>query len=182
MKLERISSNKIKYSISFDELTERGILVNDLDSPVWNHLFDEMLELADEAYDVGGSEMLSIEIYSLSVHEMVLILTLGEEDEATSGRDWFDEDNPLQEDVYWFQSIEEVIALARFLKNVGQIAETSLYCFEERYYLLVEPGAKMAPFFLEYGERARISPFMVREYGLAVFENGALHRILEHFR
>lgn len=85
MKLERISSNKIKYSITFEELSERGIMENDLDSPIWNHLFEEMLELADQAYHVGESDMLTIEIYSFNVQELVFILTVGEADDADPG-------------------------------------------------------------------------------------------------
>ncbi|AEH53636.1 MULTISPECIES: adaptor protein MecA [Heyndrickxia] len=180
MKLERISSNKIKYSITFEELSERGIMENDLDSPIWNHLFEEMLELADQAYHVGESDMLTIEIYSFNVQELVFILTVGEADDADPG-EWADPENLEQEEAYFFPSIEEMIALAGFLNQIGRISACSLYIFEDQYYLLQKPETQNASLILEYGERAQISPFMVREYGIAVFEQNALAELLKHF-
>lgn len=106
MKLERISSNKIKYSITFEELSERGIMENDLDSPIWNHLFEEMLELADQAYHVGESDMLTIEIYSFNVQELVFILTVGEVDDADPG-EWADPETLEQEEAYFFHRLRK---------------------------------------------------------------------------
>ncbi|WP_018660457.1 adaptor protein MecA [Heyndrickxia acidiproducens] len=181
MKLERLSSNKIKYSISFDELTERGIGEENLDSSIWNLLFDEMLELANQTYNVEGSDTLSIEIYSFNSHEIILILTLGDAEDGLAP-EALEESRVSTDTVYSFQSIEDVISLAAFLKNTGRLPDSCLYQFEQQFLLLLaEEAEHCLPLFLEYGDRSALSPYMIREYGTAIFEGHALENLLSYF-
>lgn len=78
MKLERISQNKIKYSITFEELLDKGLHEEEFESFIWYELFDEMVEIAKQKYQCDIPDTISIEIFSLNSSEIVLILTMDE--------------------------------------------------------------------------------------------------------
>ena len=84
MKLERISANKIKYSITFEELTNKGFLQDEIlkESFLWDVLFDEMLDEAGRIFELNHFGAVSVEIFSLTSKELVLILTIEEDDES----------------------------------------------------------------------------------------------------
>ncbi|KHD85793.1 adaptor protein MecA [Heyndrickxia ginsengihumi] len=181
MKLERLSSNKIKYSISFEELSEHGIFENDFDAINWDDLFDEMLDLANEEYHLESSDTLSIEIYSFNVKEIVLILTLFDVTEPLNEDDDFQyEPIRMSNDVYCFENIEDVISLAIQLNNLNKICNSKLYEFENYYYVIVEYTPYSALFY-EFSEKATISEAMIEEYGIPIFEDHAFDEILLYF-
>jgi adapter protein MecA 1/2 len=100
MRVERISKDKIKIFLTYDDLRDRGIKKEDLwnDVPRVHDLFNEIME---EAYEQVGFQLtgpLTIEIFALPAQGMVVVVT--------SGRDILADDN--NEDLYSLEvTIEE---------------------------------------------------------------------------
>jgi len=188
MKLERISMNKIKYSITFEELSGRGFIQEEMldESFVWDELFDEMLDEASKEYQLETYDAVSIEIFSLTSKELVLILTLDEEDIV-------DENEPKLEDcidqkclLFRFDDIEGGILLAKALQNLslGDVM-SSLYYFKKGYYLLLDQSCikndGLMSLCEEYGVLSTVSPFYIIEYGKLIVKDEAIETLQKYF-
>ena len=73
MKLERLSSNTVKFSISIAELETKGILEDDQwkDSLVWHDFFEELMDEMYNEYGIDLESTVTVEINSLNSNEMV---------------------------------------------------------------------------------------------------------------
>jgi len=181
MKLERLSQNKLKYSITFEELVKKGFLEEGLESFIWHDLFDEMVEVAKEEYHFEMTDSISIEIFSLNPKEIVLILTM---DEIT---DVVEEDtannHTNQYGIYCFESIEDVILLSLCVENLKLNIDSKLLQFENQYYLIIHSNDLQSLTFLceEYGTQTNISAEFLEEYGLPIISQYALDVIASYF-
>lgn len=120
MRLERLTYNKIKIFLTFDDLTDRGLTKEDIwkDSLKWQQLFHDMLEEASNefGFEIHGS--VAVEVFSLHAQGMVMIVTMEEQDEdEESLGDGFIEMQVTavdgNEDVLFeFENIEDIIQLA----------------------------------------------------------------------
>ena len=79
MKMERLSHDKIRIFLTFDDLSERGIQKEDMwqEIPKVHELFKEMMEQAynELGFDVTGP--LAVEVFALPAQGMVVIVTKG---------------------------------------------------------------------------------------------------------
>src|SRR4051812_32760948 len=85
MKIERLSHDKIRIFLTFDDLTERGIQKEDIwrEIPKVHDLFSEMM---DQAYNEVGFEAvgpLAVEVFALPAQGMIVIITRGNYDSYT---------------------------------------------------------------------------------------------------
>ncbi|WP_158598296.1 adaptor protein MecA [Falsibacillus albus] len=197
MKLERLSTNKIKFSITFDELSDKGFLQDELwkESLIWHELFDEMLEEAKNVYDLEMAGAVSVEIYSLTSKEIVLILTLDALDEDYY-EEWSEEDDEYEDEedaeidedsavTYIFKSIDAVVLLAQRLSS-SPAFNSSLYCVENDYYLIFEKINdssldRIEALSEEYGSLANRTMHYVMEYGKLLIQNQAIQILNTHF-
>lgn len=188
MKLERLSPNKIKYSISFEELMGKGFFHEEMleGSFIWDELFDEMLDEAGRQYELEASGTVSIEIFSLTSKELVLILTLDEEEPRAEGRSLestLAEDNTGQR-AFSFQSIEEVIALARRLRGPRAASDGgALYVYDNQYVMLFSDRISIGAIGLceEYGSKCEETPAFIEEYGEKLIESNSIEILNRHF-
>ncbi|MBS4173303.1 adaptor protein MecA [Bacillus sp. FJAT-49736] len=183
MKLERLSQNKIKYSISFEELVKKGFLEEGLESFIWHDLFDEMVEIAKEEYHFEISDSISIEIFSLNPKEIVLILTIDEISEEVTKDDNFGYNKINGKIIYCFESIEDVILLSLSVHNLQVMVDSKLLQFENQYYLIVDSeNPKSIPvLYEEYGTVPNLSLEFLEEYGTPIIEKNALEVITDYF-
>ncbi|MFD1707113.1 adaptor protein MecA [Siminovitchia sediminis] len=187
MKLERISSNKIKYSITFDELTKKGFLQEEIlkDSFIWDVLFDEMLDEASRIYEFNDIGAVSIEIFSLTSKELVLILTL--EEENLYEEHVQDPEIELHEDIlYKFEDFEYIIWLAKRFQTLNiPYGESSLYALDDCYYVKIATEAGFRDpiecLCSEYGEYSEVSEAYLNEYGARIIDEGVFPFIYYHF-
>lgn len=192
VKLERIAPNQIKYIISFEELTYKGFSEEELleESFVWDTLFDEMLDEASRMFQLESTGAVSIEIYSLTAKELVLILTIDEDevDELFSSDEMTLKVNldPIYLTVA-FADIEDCITLVNELENL-QFNEliSTLYILEEVYYLLIEkstePNESLLAITEEFGEISTITSAFLDDYGKMIIENNAINILNHYFR
>ncbi|WP_079509582.1 genetic competence negative regulator [Mesobacillus jeotgali] len=192
MRLERLTSNKIKIFLTIDDLYDRGLTKEDIwkDSLKWHQLFHDMLEEASEEFDLDIIGSVAVEIFSLHAQGMVMIITMIEQDED---EEQF-EDGIIEmqvtvdgsEDIlFQFENIEDVIQLAKRLMNAG-ITGGSLHFMNGHYYLLMngilpEDAEKTVSLLAEYGVPSILSIHRLLEYGNEIMEERAVETLVHHF-
>ncbi|MCJ7839438.1 adaptor protein MecA [Lederbergia sp. NSJ-179] len=190
MRLERIALNQIKYSISIDELTIKGFTEEEMlkEPLVWDALFDEMLDEASRIYNLETCEAMSVEIYSMNHNELVLILTLDEEDLIDPKIGIHAPAIILEQDflIFSFDNIEDCIFLAKRLIEVERFHSIgSLYALKDRYYLVMMKGGMKQEAILalgeEYGERSTVTWAYLEEYGTLIIDKTAIQTLNAHF-
>ncbi|MBS4176542.1 adaptor protein MecA [Lederbergia citrea] len=190
MKLERISQNQIKYSISFEELSYKGFIQDDLlkESFIWDALFDEMLDEASRMYELEDCGAVSIEIFSLTSKELVLILTLDEEDMIEPSSE--DVKKPVKAEseniIVMAADIDHIIMLVKYLIQIKhENILSSLYVLNSNYYLTIEKNGfnQNALYGLceEYGTIDPISLELLEDYGKPLIEKNALQTLHHYF-
>ena len=82
MKLERLTNNKIKIFLTFDDLFDRGITIEDIkaNSLKVHKLFQEMVEEACEEMNFKMSGSIAVEIFSLQAQGLIIVALRERED------------------------------------------------------------------------------------------------------
>ncbi|MCM3586476.1 genetic competence negative regulator [Mesobacillus maritimus] len=192
MRLERLTNNKIKIFLTTDDLSDRGLSKEDIwkDSMKWNQLFHDMLE---EASDEFGFEILgtvAVEIFSLQAQGMVMIVTMGE---IEYDEEPFDDDGYIEMQVtlegreiilFEFENIEDVIQLAKRLKDAG-VRGGSLYVLDGTYYMsmygLESDSEQIVSLLAEYGSPSILSIHRLNEYGKLIIDENAVDTLVYYF-
>ncbi|MBS4194522.1 adaptor protein MecA [Lederbergia citri] len=190
MRLERISSNQIKYSISFEELTCKGFLQEEMmkDTFIWDSLFDEMLDEASRIYELDTYGAVSIDIYSLTSKELVLILTIDEDDMKDAPTEGKKKYHPANDQIIIiaFDDIEHCILLAKSLshRNLGEL-QSSLFYIKSYYYLTItKTGIRSNTLYgicEEYGNLVNTSIEYLEDYGKKIINNNAIQTLHHYF-
>lgn len=192
MRLERLTSNKIKIFLTSDDLYERGLSKDDIwvDSNKWHQLFHDMLEEASEEFDVDFQGSVAVEIFSIQAQGMIMIITVDEfGDEEEMLYDSFIEMQVMVEGtdtlLYELDNIEDVISLSKRMKQMNLFGG-SLYAMEDRYYLFMteldsNQLEKTASILSEFGNASIISPYILFEYGKKIIENNTIETINRFF-
>lgn len=193
MRLERLTTNKIKIFLTSDDLFERGLSKEDIwkDSIKWNQLFHDMLQEASDEFDFDFRGAVAVEIFSIQAQGMVMIITV---EDVGEGEDvFYDGFFEMQVKVegsdslmYEFESIDEVIDLSRRFTAM-KIDGGSLYSFNNRYYFLMKNLdapylEKAASILSEYGYVSIVSPSVLEEYGNKIIDNNAVETIFQFFK
>lgn len=188
MKLERISQNQIKYSISFEELSYKGLIEEEMtkDTFLWDELYDEMLDEANKMYKLEMSDAVSIDIYSLTSQELILILTL-EDDELIDHDESEEIFNSLRSGqmVIKFDQLEDCIQLTKRLIQTTIEVKSSMYFFQSQYCLILnlENGNAESLIALaqEYGNISSITDVYIQEYGKQIIPMNAIQLMDQYF-
>lgn len=192
MRLERLTTNKIKIFLSSDDLFERGLSKEDIwkDSMKWHQLFHDMLEEASEEFDVDFEGSVAVEIFSLHAQGMIMIITVddvGDENEILY--DGFIEMQVRMESsedlLYIFESFEDIIALAKRLFSMN-IGGGQIYYLNQKYFFLMKTTNqvdvdRIASILSEYGDASIVTICRLEEYGKLIIENNAVETILQFF-
>ncbi|WP_052366026.1 adaptor protein MecA [Geomicrobium sp. JCM 19055] len=139
MRLERIAANKIKVFLTFDDLEERGLTMDDLwlDRPRVHQLFRELVMEADQLLGFKVDGALSVEVFSVPAQGMVIHISKNEEDTLYDDDDMIEMDITVDErnDLFYkFKDFEAVIQLVRTLKRLG-VKSGKLLSMNDNYYL-----------------------------------------------
>ncbi|MBT2677685.1 genetic competence negative regulator [Bacillus sp. ISL-35] len=192
MRLERLTTNKIKIFLTIDDLSDRGLTKEDIwkDSLKWHQLFHDMLEEASEEFDLDIIGSVAVEIFSLHAQGMVMIITMIEQDED---EEQFEDGiiemqvtvDGSEEILFQFENIEDVIQLAKRLMQAG-ITGGSLYYMNDQYYLLMngilpEDAEKTVSLLAEYGVPSILSIHRLLEYGKEIMEERAVETLVHYF-
>jgi adapter protein MecA 1/2 len=199
MKIERLSQDKIRIFLTFDDLLERGIQKEDMwrEIPKVHELFSEMMDQAYSELGFDASGPLAVEVFALPAQGMVVIVTRGKLESGLFADEADDEDEEVyemevtleQSDLisYKFQDFEDVISAAKklrkYIANGG-----SLYLYQNKWIMLLEPlemeekeYEAVIAILSEFGEATSVSQAMLEEYGKTIVSDDAVNVLCSHF-
>ena len=208
MKMERISENKIRITISTKDLTERNISADSLNynSREARELFWDMMQKAEIEFGFTTADaQLCIEAVPHATDEFIITITKVEEgldDKFYSIHKYIKSKYKKSELlakkrskrpcspilIYSFQSIQDLKNLSsRILKHYQ--GKSSLYRASGTYYLILFKSAWMSnfplvPILQEYGNKISYISFcegFLNEYGVKISEENALQVIQEFY-
>ncbi|EIT86563.1 adaptor protein [Fictibacillus macauensis ZFHKF-1] len=195
MRVERLTYNKIKIFLTFDDLKERGISKDEIwqDIPKVHQLFRDMMTEADDEVGFKADGPIAVEVFALPAQGMVVIVTKGHNEYELE--DDYDEDyiemqvtmDESDEIFYEFSSFEDVISLAKRLQPLA-IAGGILYSFENRFYLKFDEQDfhhleldTLIALLAEFGSSSTITSYRVMEYGKELMNADAISMVNKHF-
>ncbi len=194
MKLERISDNKIKFSISVEELEQKGLFDHDQwkDSLMWHDLFEDILDEVQGKFGIENQMEMTVEIESFDEQEICMILTLENDDDFSDWDEGIVSVPPKKEHdiLISFNNIDDVIQLVKRIQNLTCIKqdtlEVSLYYYKKEYSLLFEniqdkERLAIEALSYEYGNPAVYSKHLLLEYGLHILKEDTIEKILFYF-
>lgn len=198
MRMERLSQDKIRIFLTFDDLSERGIQKEDLwrEIPKVHELFSEMMDQAYNELGFDATGPLAVEVFAMPAQGMVVVVTKGKLDRDADAAMEDDLDEEIfeievslgQSDaiIYRFRDIEDVIGAAQRL--VRYTPEGRLYRYHGDWMLWFDPAAlphdaypAIIAVLAEYGEVTSLTTALLEEYGQAVIPDGAVRMLTEHF-
>ena len=191
MRIERLSPDKVRFFLTFDDLTERGIAKEDMwrDIPKVHDLFQEMMEQAylELGFEVTGP--VAVEVFALHAQGMVVIVTRSKSDDA------FDDEGyemhvTLEESdtiVFAFPDVDQVIEAIRRIRRYVE-AGGKLHYYRQRYVLSLPPLAldpadydALIAILSEHGEPYAVTMAMLEEYGTPIAADGAIETLWRYF-
>lgn len=198
MRVERLSQDKIRIFLTFDDLHERGIEKEDIwrDIPKVHDLFNDMME---HAYEELGFEVIgpvAVEVFALPAQGMVVIVTRGKSQASFLDDNEYDDDIyemevTLEESddvIYYFQDFENLLDACRRVRPV--LSEGGkIYRYNERYYIVLDElnienqslYHTVIALLSEYGEASTVTKYVLAEYGKQVIGENAIEQLCEHF-
>jgi adapter protein MecA 1/2 len=208
LRIERISDNKIKVTISYNDLEERN---NDLsamsfNSPAAQELFWDMMEQAETELGFNASDaQLIIEPDADENEGFIVIITKVNDEGDFESIQKYIKNKMTKKDlkskkrsrkvystavVYSFSDLDDVISLCR---NIGSLysGESTLYRFRETYYLTFVLNSsisaamkKFEALLGEYGAKvkdAKLYKGYLNEYGDLIAEGNAIETVSRYF-
>ncbi|HEO8422306.1 adaptor protein MecA [Niallia sp. FSL W8-0635] len=193
MRLERLNSNRIKIHLTTDDLYERGLTKEDIwkDSIKWQYFFHEMLEEANDLFDMEIHGSVAVEIFSMKAQGMVMILTISESDqdaEEILSEGFLEMQVTVEETVdilYEFTDLEDVINVAKQLVQ-NNFNGGSLYNLNDRYYLCfvdisTYKEEQIIAILSEFGDLSLKSIYIIEEYGNTIKKENAIETLVHYF-
>lgn len=201
MKIERLSTDKIRIFLTFDDLTERGIQKEDMwrEIPKVHELFSEMMEQAYSELGFDASGPLAVEVFALPAQGMVVIVTRGKMNAAASSdvldeeeEDIYEMEVTLEESElisYAFSDFEDLLRMAKVINPLLTEGGT-LFSYKGKWILQVEPVdleekdsryQALIAVMSEYGEATSVTRAVLEEYGKTVIADDAVKVLCAHF-
>jgi len=208
MKIEKINDNKIKVTISLNDLEERNLDLSSLNynSPAAQELFWDMMEQAEIQYGFSASDsQLYIEAIPDSDEGFIITITKSDEDGDFESIHKYIKSKFKNSDlkvkkknrkisstimIYTFNSFEDVVGLCKKVTPM-YIGESTLYKYRDTYYLILTRNSfnisnpKIFEALLsEYGNRVSNVCFYegyLNEHGTKIIEYEAIELINNYF-
>jgi adapter protein MecA 1/2 len=201
MKMERLSQDKIRIFLTFDDLTERGIQKDDMwrEIPKVHELFSEMMDQAYMELGFDASGPLAVEVLAMPAQGMMVIVTRGKMN-FNSGEEAIEDE--LEEEVYEleltleetdqvtyaFNDFEDLLRLAKVMEPMLTDGG-ALYSYKNKWILLLDAEAMdekklqaVVAVLSEYGEAASVTQAVLEEYGKTVIAENAIGTLCAKFQ
>ncbi|MBL0387746.1 adaptor protein MecA [Tumebacillus sp. ITR2] len=200
MKVEKLSTNKVRIYLTYEDLNDRGIDREE----IWQNgrkvqeLFWDMMEhaYAEVGFEVAGP--LAVEAFTMPTEGIVVIVTQLPPSMA-NGTDsaLLDEEDDLELDavpadlseafIFVFQDFEDAIRAAHSLRAHDGLGG-SLYHYKNRYHLFFDEEEiaedqydTVWSILHEYGDLSATTKAMLEEYGKCVMNGNAVQTLTDHF-
>lgn len=208
MRIEKINENKIKVTISLNDLEERNIDLDSINynSPVAQELFWDMMEQAEIQFGFSASDsQLAIEAVPDDGESFVVIITKLDEDGDFESIQKYIKNKFKKTDlrskkkgskicssivIYSFDNFDDLCVLSNRLRNI-YTGESTLYKLKNTYFLILAKNSwsvdnlKMFESLLgEYGTMVQNTSFYegyLDEYAVTIVECNAIDVINSYF-
>jgi adapter protein MecA 1/2 len=202
MKIERLTPDKIRIFLTFDDLTERGIQKEDMwrEVPKVHELFSEMMEQAYSELGFDASGPLAVEVFALPAQGMVVIVTKSRMN-SSNNHNQIDEEE--DEDVYEmevtleqsdlisyaFHDFEDLLSMSKVI-NPLLVEGGILFFYQGKWILQLEPVdmeekesryQALIAVLSEYGEATSVTRAVLEEYGKIIIADDAVKVLCSHF-
>lgn len=199
MKIERLSVDKIRIFLTFDDLTERGIQKEDMwrEIPKVHELFSEMMEQAYTELGFDATGPLAVEVFATPAQGMVVIVTRGKIHSVSDSIDEGEADEVYEMEVtleqsdlisYAFHDFEHLLKAARIASGIG-VEEGSLYSYKNKWILQIDSEhmeeskfQALIAILSEFGDATSVTTAVLDEYGKRIIQESAVRVLCEHFR
>ena len=209
MRIERISDNKIRVTISINDLEERNIDLTALNynSPAAQELFWDMMEQAEVEFGFDASDsQLVIEASPDSDEGFIVTITRVSEDGDFESIEKYIKNKYRSKDlkgkkksrkvyssimIYSFSSFEDLCSLSKRILPL-YTGESSLYKYKNTYYIILTRGnlssANMKTLEIlisDYGRKVLNISFydgFLNEHGIKIAEGNALTMLNNFFK
>ena len=199
MKIERLSQDKIRIFLTFDDLSERGIQKEEM----WQEIpkvYDLFTEMMDQAYSELGFDAtgpLAVEVFALSAQGVVVIVTRGKYDQQFGGLpedmmpdEIYEMEVTLEHSgdiVYVFDDFEMLIEAAHMLNQLVD-GSGALYSYQGKWFLRLDAERfgndrvnSVIAIMSEFGHSTGVTESILEEYGKTVMPEQAVENICYHF-
>lgn len=195
MKIEKLNENKIKITLSSEDLKARNIDIQSFiyNSPESQDLFWDVMREAEKEYGFNVDEsMVYVEaaattsgIFTLTVTKTANSLNQANLKPRLRKQNYKlkrkSVNTPLDNSIYKFTSFDDICDFCKNT-NIDNFTDTTLYELNSEYYLFVSnvPTSNI----LEYAIRERNTDIFIAklsEYGKKIIEKDALKIIAENF-
>lgn len=195
MKIEKLNEDKIKITLSTDDLAERNIDVQSFiyNSPESQDLFWDMMQEAEQKYGFNVDEsMIYVEATAsgAGIFTLTVTKTAGSLNIPTTKKKLKKGNFKLkrkvtsvqqENSIYIFSSFEDICEFCNAV-DCSKIGTNSLYKLNEQYYLKIST----MPFnsileFASLDNSPELTFARIKEYGSVISEEDALQKISLHF-
>ena len=195
MKIEKLNEDKIKITLSTDDLAERNIDVQSFiyNSPESQDLFWDMMQEAEQKYGFNVDEsMIYVEATAsgAGIFTLTVTKTAGSLNIPTTKKKLKKGNFKLkrkvtsvqqENSIYIFSSFEDICEFCNAV-DCSKIGTNSLYKLNEQYYLKIST----MPFnsileFASLDNSPELTFARIQEYGSVISEEDALQKISLHF-
>jgi adapter protein MecA 1/2 len=208
MKIEKVSDNEIKVTISISDLQERNIDLNSLNynSPAAQELFWDMMEQAEVQYGFNTSDsQLCIEALPDSDDGFIVTITKIDEDGDFESIHKYIKSKFKKNDlkvkrknrkvystlmIYSFSDFDDLCSLSKKISSMYS-GDSSLFKYKDTYYLVLTRSSltisntKLFEVLLgEYGNKITNVSFyegFLNEYGTKIIEYNAIEVLNNYF-
>ena len=198
MKIERLSHDKIRIFLTFDDLSERGIQKDDIwrEIPKVHDLFNELLDHAYSELGFDSKGPLAVEVFAMPAQGMVVVVTKGKHGD---GRNAYEEE--FDDDVYEMEvTLEESDLISYTFRDFEHVVEAArrigphytdggkLFAYKGCWILQLEFETdddkkfdNLISILSEYGEANSLTDAVLSEYGKVVIPENAIGTIRSRF-
>jgi len=209
MKIERIGENKIKITISMDDLEERNIDLTSLNynSPAAQELFWDMMEEAEAqfGFDLSDSQLVIEPVPDSDTGFIIMITKVDDDEESFESIQKYIKNRFKRNDlkakkrnrkvyssllIYSFREFDDLCELCKKISSM-YCGDSSVYKLKGIYYLALTRNcfttgdAKMLEALLgEYGRKVHNPGFFegyLNEYGETVIDHNSIEVINKYF-
>lgn len=197
MKIEKLNENKIKFTITIDDLTARNI---DLYSFVYNSpesqdLFWDMMNEAEREYGFNVDDsMIYVETATAGSESFTLTVTKTNEKpllKVNKEKVLAPKENVklkrkkmpyfIKNGIFKFESFDDLCAFCK-VANTKAIVDTKLYSYNDNYFL--KAGIMPTTSILEYAQISKDPDLLsakLDEYGKMIIDCNVIELITKHF-
>ncbi|WP_079530152.1 genetic competence negative regulator [Halobacillus hunanensis] len=192
MRVERMSNEKFKIFLTFDDLTDRGLTRDELweDLPRVHRVFSDMMYDAGIELGVELNGVLLVQVYLLQAQGMLVVVTKSDSDYMEEDEDYIEMKVTLDESnemMFCFDEFEDVIQAGLQLYQLG-VYGGDVFSYHNHYYMMLDDETivhldpeQVIALLSEFASASAVTSHRLIEYGKIVMKNDAMQNIYTYF-